>query len=113
MSAGEKEAQMELGVGREGAYVSLGTAEDPKGSGVPGQILAQKTEVSWVGVWSPAQAWWTEVSLTGREPAAQEVTGKDEPGSPTPAPATSSPFAFHIVVGHDSHWQKRDQAFAK
>lgn len=104
MSAEEKGAQMAWGTGD--APVSLETAEDPKGSGVHQQVPDEKAEVP------AAQAWWTKAPLAGSQ-QHMELLRRTRQAGLTPAPATSSPFAIHIVMGHDSHQQRRDLAFAK
>lgn len=51
--------------------------------------------------------------LGGETPAAQEVTGGNEPGGPHPKPGYQGPFAFHTIMGYDPHQQGRNLAFIK
>lgn len=72
--------------------MSLRADESPKESAVPERGPAEKAKVSW----SPAQAWRGEAPQADRQ-QDRKSPGRTSQAGPTPALATSSPFAFLIV----------------
>lgn len=72
--------------------MSLRTDEGPKESVVPEQGPAEKAKVSW----SSTQAWWRKAPRANRQQDRKSPRRTSQTG-PTPALATSSPFAFLTV----------------